>query len=171
MLHGYVDEKVTLSATRVMSASAHPPEFADHPFVISLPVQWGDQDAFGHVNNVIYFRWMESARIAYFDKAGLAAAEGLDPILASIACDFRDQLTYPDTLLVSASITSIGRTSLKMVHRVYSTTQKKVAAEGTSTLVMFNYDAQRSVPVSDEDRAKIEVIEGHPIPATKQQSA
>ena len=39
--------------------------------VIALPVQWGDQDALGHVNNVVYFRWYESARIAYFERVGL----------------------------------------------------------------------------------------------------
>ena len=45
---------------------------ADYPVVISLPVQWGDQDLFGHVNNVVYFRWYESARIAYLDRIGVS---------------------------------------------------------------------------------------------------
>src|SRR4249920_2790349 len=100
-----------------------PPELKQLPTVITLPVQWGDQDAFGHVNNVVYFRWMESARIAYFRQANLGVADnkhGIGPILASIKCDFRRQLIYPDTLVISASIVSFGRTSMKMVHRVYS---------------------------------------------------
>src|SRR6478609_9705374 len=112
-----------------------PMELASHPVSITWPVQWGDQDAFGHVNNVVYFRWMESARIEYFHAADFGASannEGIGPILASIKCDFRRQLLYPDTLLISASVVSIGRTSLKMVHRVYSTAQQAVAAEGDS---------------------------------------
>src|SRR5438034_9077590 len=105
-----------------MISSKKPPELLPHPLVITLPVQWGDQDAFGHVNNVVYFRWMESARIEYFRQAGVgsaAAQQGTGPILAAVRCDFRRQLMYPDTLLISASVTSIGRTSMKMVHRIH----------------------------------------------------
>ena len=140
-----------------------PPELAGHPIFISLPVQWGDQDAFGHVNNVVYFRWMESARIEYFRQGQLGAAaanQGAGPILASIKCDFRRQLGHPDTVLVSASIASIGRTSMKMVHLVYSTVQQAVAAEGESVIVMFDYQAQRPILVADEIRGKIEALEG-----------
>ena len=139
-----------------------PPELAEHPVAIALPVQWGDQDAFGHVNNVIHFRWMESARIHYFGRAGLGhlmSNVGQGPILASIKCDYRRQLTYPDTVLISSSITSIGRTSLKMAHRIYSTAQKAVAGEGESVIVMFDYAAQKPVAVSDEIRAIIEGLE------------
>src|SRR5256885_16156402 len=97
------------------------PELARLPVLVTIPVQWGDQDAFGHVNNVMYFRWMESARIEYFGLHGLRdmlSKQGVGPILASIKCDFRRQLLYPDTLLVSASVASIGRTSIKMSHLV-----------------------------------------------------
>jgi len=62
---------------------------------------------------------------------------------------------YPDTLLISGSIASIGRTSMKMVHRVYSTTLNAVAAEGDSVLVMFDYQAKAGCGAgypSDEDR-------------------
>ena len=139
-----------------------PQELADHPVALRLPVQWGDQDAFGHVNNVVHFRWMESARIHYFDRAGLGhmmSNQGQGPILASIKCDYRRQLTYPDAVLISASITSIGRASLKMAHRIYSTAQKAVAGEGESVIVMFDYTTQKPVAVSDEIRAIIEALE------------
>ena len=139
-----------------------PPELAEHPVTLKLPVQWGEQDAFGHVNNVVHFRWMESARIHYFDRAGLGhmmSNQGQGPILASIKCDYRRQLTYPDAVLISASITSIGRTSLKMAHRIYSTAQKAVAGEGESVIVMFDYQTQKPVAVSDEIRAIIDALQ------------
>ncbi len=146
-----------------------PAELADHPFVMSWPVQWGDQDAFNHVNNVVYFRWMESARIEYFRRADLGTADnrhGIGPILASLKCDFRRQLTFPDTLLISASVLSIGRTSLKMAHRIYSTTQRVIAAEGDSVLVMFDYHAQRPIEVPHDIRAKIDALERRqPLPS------
>jgi acyl-CoA thioester hydrolase len=86
--------------------------------------------------------------------------QGAGPILASVKCDFRRQLTYPDTLLISASIASIGRTSLKMVHLVYSAAQKEVAAEGDSIIVMFDYTSQRPILVADDIRARINTLEG-----------
>jgi len=145
-----------------MSDSVQPPELAAHAFQITQQVQWGDQDAFGHVNNVVYFRWFESARIEYFRQAGLGHAkdQGVGPILASIKCDFKRQLIYPDSLLVTASVASIGRTSMKMSHLIYSQAQRAIAAAGDSTLVMFDYTNQRPVLVSDAIRARIDSLEG-----------
>src|SRR3982751_4844980 len=104
-----------------MPSLFRPALLADYPVVIRLPVQWGDQDAFGHVNNTVYFRWYESARIAYFDRIGLLelmAAEGIGPILASISCTYRHQIHYPESVHVAARVARIGRSSLTMEHAV-----------------------------------------------------
>jgi len=145
-----------------MPEPLRPAELDDHALIFTWPVQWGDQDAFGHVNNVVYFRYMESARIEYFRRANLGTVDnsGVGPILASIKCDFRRQVKYPDELILSASIASIGRTSVKMVHRIYSTKLGAIAAEGDSVLVMFDYQAQKPVVVPDSIRAKIDAFEG-----------
>lgn len=140
-----------------------PAELAMHPAVVPIPVQWGDQDAFGHVNNVVFFRWYETARVEYLNQAGLAhmmTGSGIGPILASIKCDYRKQLNHPDSILVSASITHIGRTSLKMAHLVYSQAQGAIVAQGDSTIVCFDYANQRPTPLPAEIRAKIEQMEG-----------
>src|SRR5947209_15630375 len=87
------------------------------PVVLTVAVQWGDQDAFGHVNNTVYFRWFESARIAYCARLGLSGSRAaIGPILASITCHYRRQLTFPDTVRIGARVTRIGRTSLTMEH-------------------------------------------------------
>src|SRR5205807_5731796 len=91
------------------------------PVVLTVAVQWGDQDSFGHVNNTIYFRWFESARIAYLERIGqgqMMNRVGLGPILAAINCNYRKQLKYPDTLLIGAKITRIGNSSLTMTHAI-----------------------------------------------------
>jgi acyl-CoA thioester hydrolase len=141
-----------------------PPELAGQPVVVSLPIQWGDQDAFGHVNNVMHFRWFETARVEYFDRAGLghlmSGGDGVGPILASITCNYRRQLTHPDTVLVSASIVAIGRSSMRMHHLLYSRSQQAIAAEGESVIVAFDYAGQKSVPVPADVWAKIEQLEG-----------
>ena len=133
------------------------------PSVIQLPVQWGDMDAYQHVNNVVYFRWFESARIAYLDQIGLKAlyhSAGIGPILAAIGCNYRRQLVYPDTVSVGARVSRIGRTSFEMEHVLVSTRQQLSIADGKSTLVTFDYQQQRPVPVPDEVRAKMEQFEG-----------
>ena len=138
-------------------------ELADFPVHVEWPVQWGDQDAFGHVNNTIYFRWYETARIAYLERLGLGdknSATGLGPILAAIGCDFRRQVKYPDRVLIGSRIMRIGRTSLTMEHKVWSRAQQAVVADGHSTIVVYDYAAGRSCVVPADMRAAIEQIEG-----------
>jgi acyl-CoA thioester hydrolase len=133
------------------------------PIHCTLPVQWGDQDAFGHVNNTVYLRWFESARIAYGAVAGLSQlmeTRKIGPILAAVACNYRRQLIYPDTVHIGARITKIGRTSFVMEHRVVSESLRGIAAEGDSTIVMFDYGAQRPIAVSAATRQIIAEIEG-----------
>ncbi len=146
-----------------MTPLAPPPELAAHPVVVQLPIQWGDQDAFGHVNGVVYFRWFETARVEYLDRGELGqlmSRQGQGPILAAIKCDYRRQLKHPDTILVSATISQIGNTSLKMQHLIYSQSQQAVAATGESTVVLFDYTGQRPVRVPDHIRQQIERLEG-----------
>ena len=138
------------------------------PALIQLPVQWGDQDAFGHVNNIVYFRWFESARIAYLERIGLGdkhagaldAGENVGPILAAIGCNYRRQIKYPDTVIAGARITRIGRSSFTMSHVVWSGTHQAVAADGESTVVVFDYTANQPKRVPDEFRVLIEKLEG-----------
>ena len=136
---------------------------AGFPVIIEQPVAWGEQDPFGHVNNVVYFRWMESARIDYFRQANLGTTDnktGYGPILASIKCDFRRQLNFPDTIRIGARVARIGRTSLTMTHRVESQSQKAIVAEAESTLVVFDYASGKPHPVPEALRKAIEKTEG-----------
>jgi len=136
---------------------------AAFPVVIALPVQWGDQDAFGHVNNTVPFRWFESARIAYSQRIGLFElyqALGIGPILAATACNYRRQVTFPDTVLVGIRVVRIGRSSLGMEQAAVSQNQGAVVADGTSTSVVFDYRANQSRPVPVSIRSAIETLEG-----------
>ena len=131
------------------------PKISDYPFLITWPVQWGDQDAFQHVNNTVYFRWFESARIAYGDRIGLTdlmRTARIGPILASITCHYRLPVNYPDTVQIGTRITRIGRTSLTMDHLLLSVAADAVAAEATSTLVIYDYNAAKPHPVPDSLR-------------------
>jgi len=146
-----------------MTSFAPPTELTGQPVIVELPIQWGDQDAFGHVNGVVYFRWFETARVEYLARESLGelmGRGGVGPILASIKCDYRRQLKHPDTILVSASVTDIGNSSLKMRHLLYSRAQQAIAATGESTVVLFDYAAQKPTRVPDDLRRAIERLEG-----------
>jgi acyl-CoA thioester hydrolase len=143
-----------------------PEQLRDFPVVITLPLQWGDQDAFGHVNNTVAIRWFESSRIAYINAGEMGhmmEAGGIGPILASITCNYRRQLHYPDTVHVGARVTKLGRTSMIMEHAVYSEKLGEIAADGTSTIVAFDYKTNRPTRIPDEMRQECEKLEGRSI--------
>src|SRR5438552_19175865 len=101
-----------------MSADA-PELLKEYPIILTLPILWGDQDAFGHVNNTVYFRWFESGRIAYLERINMAhrtSGNEVGPILAAIGCNYRRQLTYPDTVHGGTRVARIGRTSMVIAH-------------------------------------------------------
>ena len=134
----------------------------EYPLVIEVPVQWGDQDAFGHVNNTVPLRWFESARIAYLEQGGLSHMMNgtqLGVIVASVTCHYRRQLTYPDTVSVSASVSRLGRSSMTIHHTVLSHSQQHIAADGETVVVVFDYQAQRPRRIPPEVRAAIEQFE------------
>ncbi|ODT99410.1 MAG: thioesterase [Planctomycetes bacterium SCN 63-9] len=136
---------------------------AGYPVVVTLPVQWGDQDAFRHVNNAIYFRWYESGRIAYNRRTGLMnpdPAVTTGPILAATSNNYRRQIAFPDTVHVGVRVATIGRTSLAFEHIIVSEALQAIAAEGSSTLVVFNYQTNRPQAVPDAIRHAIASLEG-----------
>lgn len=138
-----------------------PPELGDFPTVVTLPVQWGDQDAFGHVNNTVPLRWFETSRIAYLEQSGLGhmmSGVGLGPIVASITCNYRRPIVYPDRVYVGTRLASLRRSSMTLAHAVYSQSQSILATEGETVVVFFDYDAKRPRRVPDDVREKIEAF-------------
>ena len=130
----------------------------DYACITTLPVQWGDMDAFGHVNNVVYLRWFESARTALLIqlRSGVTmSGSGLGPILVSIRCDYKKQLHFPDTVHIGSRVGKLGRTSVELEHAVFSEQLGQVAAVGVSVIVVFDYDANRPVRIPEELRKQM----------------
>ena len=129
------------------------------PISVELPVQWGEMDSFAHVNNVTYLRWFETARIAYFEAAGILArmeSERIGPILARSTIDYKIPLTYPDRVTAQAAVTKLGNTSFTMAMRLTSGSRGgAVAAEGENVIVLVDYRTQHKVPLWDGLRARI----------------
>ncbi len=134
-------------------------KLGDYQTITALPVQWGDQDAFGHVNNVVYIRWLESARVDLLKACPSTVSmsgTGPGPILASVQCDFRRQLRFPDWVFVGSRITRIGRSSADIGHAIVSGAQGEIVAEGKSVIVVFDYTLQRVCRIPDDLRNSFE---------------
>ena len=137
------------------------------PVVIELPVVWGEMDSFAHVNNVVYFRYFESARVAYLGRVGFmgtGGTNGVGPILASARCDFRKPLTFPDTILVGIKVSEMSADRFVMQYRIVSEKLKRVVAEGDGLVVSYDYREGRKAPIPDDVRKQIEALEGRPFP-------
>ncbi len=135
---------------------------AGFPVVIDIPVAWGEMDALRHVNNIVYFRYFESARTAYFEKLRLwefMNQTGVGPILASIQCKFKIPLTYPDTVSVGTRIPSIEQDRFVMEYRAVSHKSQAIAAQGEGVVVSYNYRESRKTSLPEEMKQRILALE------------
>jgi len=133
-----------------------------YPVIIEIPVAWGDMDAFQHVNNIMYFKYFESARISYFGKINFMEVmneTGIGPILASTQCRYKIPLTYPDYVTVGAKVDTIEKERFIMKYAVISHKHEKIAALGEGVLVTFDYQNNKKTLIPDEIKKRIIVLE------------
>ena len=158
-----VDNETPDSDAPASDTPSRPSSLDGFPVLSEISVLWGDEDAFGHVNNVAYLRWAESARVDYLRKIDFfppLPPEGIGPILASITCHYRRQLTYPDSVVVGTRVAAIGNSSFRMEHRIVSRASGDVVADVDSTIVAADYTMGKGVRVSEKVRRAIAELEG-----------
>ncbi len=134
-----------------------------YPVVVWQPIVWGEMDAYQHVNNVVYFRWFENARLEYFKRLGwfeYEEATGVGPILASTQARFRKALTYPDIVAIAARVISVEEDRFTLEHRVVSRKLEAVAAEGQGVVVSYHYVRGEKVSLPEDLRRKLAELEG-----------
>lgn len=122
-------------------------------------------DAFGHVNNTVHIRWLESGRVQYLMQLGLSEfmdQSGVAPILASISCRYRSPVVFPDVVTIGTRVKELGEDRFTVHHRIVSREQGRVVAEGEGIVVCFDYKAGRKAPVPPLVRARIRETEGMP---------
>ena len=135
---------------------------AGFPVVVEIPVAWGEMDAFGHLNHAVYFRYMETARITYFEKLDIPEFLGRDPlgpILGSISCRYRAPLTYPDRVSAGVKVTRVEADRFVMSYAIFSHALGRVAAEGEGTLVCFDYSLNRKASLPEKVKSRIAGLE------------
>src|SRR5438874_12572350 len=120
---------------------------AAFPVIVEQNVIWGEMDAYQHVNNVVYFRYFENARLEYIrrlDWFTFEEATGVGPILASTQARFRRPLTYPDTIAIGARLLDLETDRFHLEHKIVSQVQGEVVTEGQGTIVTYHYaDAKK----------------------------
>jgi acyl-CoA thioester hydrolase len=134
-----------------------------YPVIVVQAVVWGEMDAYGHVNNAVYFRYFENARLAYFLALGWDVAQlprGIGPILASTQARFRHALTFPDTIAIGARVVEVHADRFVLRHAIASEKLGKITTEGESVVVTFDYSLGQKVMVPEEIRRKVFEIEG-----------
>ena len=132
---------------------------AGFPIVVEIPIAWGDMDAFGHVNNIMFFRYFETARIEFLYRVGFRGDDGRPgPILASTQCRFRRPLDFPDTVLVGVRVAELAEDRFTHEYRIVSVKADEVAAEGNGVVVAYDYAARAKTVIPDDVRAKIRAL-------------
>jgi acyl-CoA thioester hydrolase len=135
-------------------------------YVHSQEVAFRDLDAFGHVNNGVYLTYIENARIGYArDVLGIERLEGLLMIVASVKIDFRSRANLGETLEIGARTTKVGTKSFDLEHEIRSQNGRLVA-EAETTLVAFDYETDRTMPIPPDWRERIENYESRSTAAT-----
>ena len=128
------------------------------PVIVRLPVQWGEMDAYGHVNNAVLFRYFETARIAFLERCGFLEAyerDKIGAILHSTDCRFRRALRYPDTVLVGGRALDVSEDRFTMGYRVVSLEHDEVVAEGAGVVVSYDYARKVKTALPEEVRRRI----------------
>lgn len=124
---------------------------APYKITLEIPVLWGHMDSMGHVNNTVYFRYFESARLDYFLRFD-PTMTGAGMILGSTSCRFKIPLTYPDTVTVTARITQLEEYRCTMEQTIVSHNYEKVAAVGEAIMVGYDYDKLKKAPIPESVR-------------------
>ncbi|MEH0164647.1 acyl-CoA thioesterase [Paucibacter sp. JuS9] len=123
-----------------------------------IPLRWGDMDAMGHVNNTIYFRYLEIVRVEWLESLNAApnpAGEG--PVIVNTFCNFYKQLEYPGEVLAKHYVSNPGRSSFDCWITLERVGEPGViCAAGGATTVWMDFPAQKSAPLPDWLRRHIE---------------
>ena len=125
--------------------------------VTTMPIRWGDMDAYGHVNNTVYFRYMEQARVEWIEEMQVPVRLGGDgPVIINASCTFLIPMNYPGTVEVRTYVGAIGRSSCETLVEMRIVGDERIFAEGAAKVVWMNTQTGKSVPLPDHVRTVLE---------------
>ena len=127
-------------------------------------IRWGDMDVLGHVNNIVYFQYMEQARIEWAQALDPSRRthDGDGPVIVNASCTFLVPLVYPGDIEVRMYLGDPGRTSVASFYEVWHDGRK--FAEGAAKIVWVDLASGRPVPLPDRIAGSLRALERHPAP-------
>lgn len=126
-----------------------------------LDIRWSDMDELGHVNNAVYLTYFEQARVYYFQESCEWNWKETGVILANAHIDFLRPVVFPNPTFIHLRTSKIGNKSFELQYLITSEIKgrEKLATTGYTTLVIYDYKNQVSVPMPDFLRDKIQAYE------------
>lgn len=133
---------------------------AAYPVWREISTRWSDNDAYGHVNNVVHYSWFDTAVNAWLIENGLLDVERGDPIglVAETGCRYAGSLTYPEPVEIGLGVEYLGTSSVIYRLGVFAGAADEAAAEGHFTHVYVGRESRRPVPLPEAWRAKLAAI-------------
>lgn len=126
-------------------------------FSCQVPVRWGDLDAFGHVNNTLYLRYIEETRFQWMMHEGIPLNSDAYPVVVQIGCTFLRPVFYPETLRIDCYLSAPGRSSFMVDYKIYTLTDpENPTAESFSKVVWVDGKTGKSMPLPAAVRAWFE---------------
>ncbi len=124
---------------------------------VTLPIRWGDMDAFGHLNNVAFFRLLEEVRIQWLHELNCDLdGQGTGPVVINVSCDFLKQVVYPADIEIRTRVENVGRSSLEISHELFIAGEKpQLCGRASGKMVWVNYAEEVSVPLPDQLRNQL----------------
>jgi len=137
------------------------PEKKKLVFEMTVPIRWGDMDAMNHVNNTVYFRYLETIRIEWFRSIGcMVDPSGEGPVIVNAFCNFYRQLEYPGDVLLKMYASDPARTTFESWGTMERTSEPGViCAAGGATTIWVDFPKQKAVPLPDWMRRIVEDTE------------
>jgi acyl-CoA thioester hydrolase len=127
---------------------------------LRLRIDWSELDLFGHVNNVMYFKYIQAARVHFWDQTGLSRSfekDQLGAMLLSAQCHFKQPLFYPGNIHIRTKLGFIKNTSFGLTHSMYNE-KNELVATGEDVIVFYDYQKHHKVEIPDWLRLNMENI-------------
>src|SRR5699024_9159883 len=123
---------------------------------MEIDVRVSETDLLGHVNHANYFTFMEEGRLSFLKGMGLQVEDqGFSIMLASAKCDFIRQGYFHQTLIVNTKVTRVGNSSFNLGSDIIEKESNELIARGEVTIVYFDVEKQKSAPLQDSFREKL----------------
>ena len=119
---------------------------------VTLGVRWGDMDAFNHVNNAKYLRYLEEARVQWIAGiAGVSLTDRIAPVLVASNVNYRKPIEWPSEIVVELFVEKLGNSSLTMGHRMLASGDSTVLYSDGNVVKVWIYTQTGKIVALPED--------------------